>query len=114
MNNSNISIAWETLFGEEYKKILDPNDPANSARMNSEMLQEAKDLKQFSEGTGRVLFTQWKKDIQEGILRSLSSPDLDKCSCSICNELKELRYILHLIIKSSRLITEYNNKTKGD
>jgi hypothetical protein len=105
------SLAWELLFNEKYESIPDPNKPENSAYLTAVKQQRNDSIKHFANGSGKVLYDEWKKKIRSETLALLTVPKAELCNCTACMILREIRPRLELIIEAETILSnERNNK----
>jgi len=97
-------IAWKTLFGEEFEDIPDPNKPENTAFINAKKKENIERFKRFANGSGRVMFEQWQRELRSGMFELLNT-DIE-CNCVLSMQLYKLQYLLRLIVKAQNIINK--------
>jgi hypothetical protein len=92
-----IALAWKVLYDKPYDEIPDPNDPANTARLNAMKKMKQDAMKRFFDGPGKPIIDDWQKEIQATNLFLLFAADVSKCSCDACLRIRDIRNKLVLM-----------------
>ena len=105
MNNTT-SLAWLLLYDEELEEIPDPNKPENVAYINAKRKEKKEAFKQLMEGSGKVLFREWKKRIKNNNLAMLFIPANQLCDCAACMIIRDIQGMFKLWLEAETIITE--------
>ena len=104
-------IAWKTLFGDLPMKVLDPNLPENHPRIIAEHEKDRQRLQNFVEGVGKPFFDHAREEIRQGIY-ALIVPPYDECPCKTCGAVRELGYLLKIVVKAESIIEDKQGEAK--
>ena len=100
------AIAWKVLYNEDFEEIPNPNLPENSARINVERKQRREAISRFVTGQGKPIFDEWRKQIKSKNLALISTPDKLMCLCPACNQIRDIRSRLEMILEAEMVLRE--------
>ena len=98
-------IVWESLFGERFEEVLDPNLPENEPRLRAKQQIKLEAFANFCKGVGEPFFTEIQTKLRKGVFELLTQPSKG-CSCESCVSIIKLTEQLKLLALAHYTIQE--------
>ena len=102
-------LAWNILYDEDFEEIPDPNKPENIPHIKALQRDEREKLKNFIEGSGKVLIDRWKAQIKAEMLSLLTlEASTPLCNCGPCQQIKAIKNKFELLLEAEDILQEPN------
>ncbi len=84
----------------------DPNKPENVAYINAKRKERKEAFRRLIDGSGKVLFEEWKKKIRNNNLAMLFIPADQLCNCTACTLIRDVQGMFKLWMEAETILTE--------